>query len=118
MIGPDASRVRVRLELELGVRDEEHLLEQVVEVLLLLRGDVRELRRPAPLLRLQALLRQLGRRGRSRRRDVDLVDGDDDRHLAARACEIDSFVCGMTPSSAATTSTRCPSPSRRGRASP
>ena len=24
---------------------------------------------------------------------------------AARACEIDSFVCGMTPSSAATTST-------------
>ena len=36
---------------------------------------------------------------------VDLVDGDDDRHPAALAWLIASIVCGMTPSSAATTST-------------
>ena len=37
---------------------------------------------------------------------VDLVDRDDDRHVRrACACWIASTVCGMTPSSAATTST-------------
>ena len=37
---------------------------------------------------------------------VDLVDGDDDRDAGrARRGEIDSFVCGITPSSAATTRT-------------
>ena len=34
---------------------------------------------------------------------VDLVDRHDHRHPAARTWSIASFVCGMTPSSAATT---------------
>jgi hypothetical protein len=36
---------------------------------------------------------------------VDLVDRDHQRHPAAFACWIASIVCGITPSSAATTST-------------
>jgi hypothetical protein len=74
--------VWVRLQLELGVRNEEHLLEQVVEVLSLPRRDVRELRRAAPLLRLQALGRELGPYTRGIGvRNVDLVDRNDDRHV-------------------------------------
>ena len=74
--------LRVRLQLELGVGDEQHPLEQVVEVLLLLRGDLGELRRAAPLLRLQALGRELGLDAVGVRvGQVDLVHGDDDRHL-------------------------------------
>ena len=75
-------RVRVRRQLELCVRDEQHLLEQVVEVRLLLRGDVRELNVAAPVLGLQALGGEIGldpvwiRVGH-----VHLVDRDDDRHL-------------------------------------
>ena len=48
-------RARVRAQVELGVRDEEDLLEQVGDVVLLLRGDRGELRRPAPVLGLEAL---------------------------------------------------------------
>src|SRR4030095_16102621 len=51
---------RVCRHLEFGVRDEQNLLEQVVEVLGLLGGDVRELRRAAPLFWLEAIARQLG----------------------------------------------------------
>src|ERR671924_793066 len=72
----------VRLQLELGVGDEQHLLEQVVEVLLLLRGDVRELRRPAPVLGLEPLGGEVAAHPvRVRVGDVDLVDGDDDRDV-------------------------------------
>ena len=98
-------RPRVRGQLELRVGDEQDLLEQVVEVLVLLGGHLGELRRPIPRagdlgreLALDAIAVRVGK--------VDLVDGDDDRHLRrAGVREIDSFVCGMTPSSAATTST-------------
>ncbi len=104
---PRGLGLRVRLQLELGVGDEQHLLEQVVEVLLLLRGDLRELRRAAPLLRLEALGGELladTRSGFASGRSI-LFTATTIGTSAARACEIDSRVCGMTPSSAATTST-------------
>jgi hypothetical protein len=67
---------------ELGVGDEQHLLEQVVEILLLLGRDVGELRGSAPFLRLEILAGQVAADPvRVRVRDVDLVHGDDDRHL-------------------------------------
>ena len=47
--------VRVGLELELGVGDQQDALQQVVEVLALLGGDLGVLRRPAPLFRLKLL---------------------------------------------------------------
>ena len=73
--------VRIRGQLELGVRDEQHLLEQVVEVRLLLRGDVRELDGAAPVLGLQALGGEVGLDAvRVGVRHVHLVHGDDDRH--------------------------------------
>ncbi len=79
---PRGLGVRVRAQVELGVRDEQDLLEQVVEVLLLLRGDGGELRRPAPVLRLQPLRRELALHAVDVRvGDVHLVHGDDDRHL-------------------------------------
>ena len=82
MTTPDASAPRVRAQVELGVRDEQDPLEQVVEVRLLLRRDLRELRRASPLLGLEALRGQLAPHAvRVRVRDVDLVDRDDDRHL-------------------------------------
>ncbi len=74
-------RRRVRGQLELGVGDEQDLLEQDVEVELLLRRDLCELRRAAPLLGLQALGRELALDLVDVRvRQVDLVDGDHDRH--------------------------------------
>jgi hypothetical protein len=99
-------RLRVRLQLELGVRDEEHLLEQLVEVLLGLCGDVRELNLAAPILRLEPFGGEVARtRFGSRPGGRSCWSRDDDRDLGCRACEIDSRVWGMTPSSAATTST-------------
>ena len=47
--------VRVRAEVELGVRDEQDLLEQLLEVRLLLGRDGGELRVAAPVLGLEAL---------------------------------------------------------------
>ena len=83
---PRSLRLGVRLELELGVGDEQDLLEEIVEPLAGLGGDVGELRRPAPLLRLEPvrdeLLADLLRVGVGL---VDLVDGDDDRHLGGAA---------------------------------
>ena len=85
-------RVRVRGQLELGVRDEQHLLEQVVQIGLLLRRDVRELDVPAPVLRLQALGGQVGFDAvRVRIGHVHLVDGDHDRD-AGRARVRDRFL--------------------------
>src|SRR5262249_38991061 len=52
-------RFRVGLQHELRVRDEEDALKQVVEVLVLLRRDTCDLRRAAPLLRLQPFVREL-----------------------------------------------------------
>ena len=48
MIGPEASAFAFAVELELGVRDEEDLLEQVVDALAGLGRDVGELRRRRP----------------------------------------------------------------------
>ena len=74
--------IGVRAQVELGVRDEEDLLEQVVEVLLLLRRDRGELRRAAPVLRLEALGGELALHAVDVRvGHVHLVHGDDDRHL-------------------------------------
>ena len=105
---PGRLRARVRLELlELDVGDEQDLLEQLVEADARLRRDLRDLRRPAPLLGLEPLGRELAAaRGRgSRRARSTLLIATTIGTSAARAWEIDSFVCGMTPSSAATTST-------------
>jgi hypothetical protein len=51
------------------------------------------------------VLQQLGFHRPNRRRLVHLVDGDDDRHAGRLGVLMASIVCGMTPSSAATTST-------------
>ena len=72
----------IRRQHELCVRDEQHLLEQVVEVLLLSGGNVRELGRSTPLLGLEILVHEL--LADPRRVGaflVDLVHRDDDRHL-------------------------------------
>ena len=80
MIGPGCLGGRVRAQVELGVGDEQQLLEQLVEVELLLGGNLGELRRSAPLLRLQPFGCELGADAvEVRVRDVDLVDRDDDR---------------------------------------
>ena len=82
MIGPGRLGVRVGAQVELEVGDEQDLLEQLLEVLALLRRDLRDLRRPAPLLGLKALGREVGEHAVGiRAGKVDLVDGDDDRHL-------------------------------------
>ena len=74
--------LRIRRQLELCVGDEEHLLDELVEALLLLGRDVCVLGRPAPLLRLEVVVHELlpyaRRVGVG---PVDLVHGDDDRHL-------------------------------------
>ena len=83
---PGGLGVRVRLQHELGVGDEQDALQQVVEIRLRLGGDLGELRRAAPLLRLEVLGGELGADTvRVGVRQVDLVDGDDDRHLRPRA---------------------------------
>ncbi len=67
--------------LELEIRDEENLLEQRVEVRLRLGGDFRELRVPAPVLRVETFLRELALDAVDVRvGEIDLVDRDDDRH--------------------------------------
>ena len=90
----------------LDVRDEQDRLEQVVDALAGLRADGHERHVAAVLLDDDAALGELRldavRLGVGQ---VDLVERDDDRHLAARAWSIASTVWGMTPSSAATTST-------------
>ena len=80
----EAGRIRsaVRAQVELGVRDEQDALEEVVEVRLLLRGNLGELRGAAPVLGLEALCGELALDPvHVRVRDVDLVDRDDDRHF-------------------------------------
>ena len=60
----------------------------------------------APAPRIEALVRELAEHAVGIRvGQVDLVHGDDVGTSAARICEIDSRVCGITPSSAATTRT-------------
>ena len=82
MIGPGSLCFRVRGQLELGIRDEKDLLQELVEPLAVLRGNVRILRRAAPFLRLELLLDELlPNAGGIRAFRVDLVDGDHDRHL-------------------------------------
>ena len=107
MIGPEASAFGVARQLELGVGDEEDLLE---------RGR-RDPRRSWPRRRRTASSRPTppaGGRGAtsSWRTLVGLASGWSILFTAttigtsaARAWLIDSTVCGMTPSSAATTST-------------
>ncbi len=74
--------VRIRAQVELGVGDEEDALEQIVEVFLLLRRHARDLCRASPLLGLEPVGGEVGEHavgicvGQ-----VDLVDGDDDRHV-------------------------------------
>ena len=99
-------RVGVGLQLlELG--DEQDHLEQVVEALLGLRGDVDEDRVAAPVLGVEALLAQArcGRGPGWRPRLSILLTATRIGTSAARAWSIASTVCGMTPSSAATTMT-------------
>ena len=83
MIGPDASSVRVRGELELEVGDEQDLLEQLVEVR---RPASRRPARPAssrptPRAGGPGSARSASTRSGFAPGEVDLVDGDDDRHL-------------------------------------
>ena len=92
MTTPEASGVRVRAEVELRVRDEQDLLEEVAQVLLLLRRDGRELRRAAPVLGLEALGGELALHAVDVRvGHVHLVHGDDDRHLGG-ACVRDRLL--------------------------
>ena len=79
-------------------------LEQLVDALARARRDVDEHHVAAPFLGDHVLLAEIVAHAVGIRVVlVDLVDRDDDRHFAARACWIASIVCGMTPSSAATT---------------
>ena len=105
MTMPSAGAVRVGLQLEhFGLQQDR--LEQLVEVGVLQRRDLDVERLAAHRFDDDLVLQQLGADAlRVGVRLVDLVDGDDDRHPAALAWLIDSIVCGMTPSSAATTST-------------
>ena len=74
---------RVGAQVELGVGDEQDALEQIVEAFGLLRRDTRDLDVPAPLLRLQPFGRELAQHTVGVRvGKIDLVDGDDDRHLS------------------------------------
>ena len=82
MIGPEASAFGFARQDELEVGDEQDLLEQVVEVLALLGRDACDLRRAAPLLGLEALCGEVGEHPVGvRAGKVDLVHGDDDRHV-------------------------------------
>ena len=81
MTTPWAVGLRIGLELEDVGLQQQHL-EQLVEAGALLRGDVDEDRRPAPLLGLQPERRELGAHALGVGVGaVDLVDRDDDRHL-------------------------------------
>ena len=105
---PGRLSVRVRAQpLELEVGDEEHLLEELVEAGLLLRRDGGELRRRRPSPRAggprsasSALTLSWFASGRSILFTATTIGTS-----AARAWEMDSLVCGITPSSAATTRT-------------
>ena len=78
---PDRLALRVCLEL-LEVGDQVHHVEQVVEALARLRRDLHERDVAAVLLDHDVRLGQLGLDPiRVRVRLVDLVEGDDDRHL-------------------------------------
>src|SRR5512146_1512576 len=80
--GPGCLGVRVRAQVDEHLADDEDLLEQILEPLALLRGDAGDLDVAAPFGRLEALLRQLGEHAVGVRvGKVDLVDGDDDRHV-------------------------------------
>ena len=77
---PDALRFGLALS-SLNLGDQQHHLEQQLEVLLLLRRDFDHDGRAAPLLRRQAEIRELLLDAiRIGFRLVDLVDGDEDRH--------------------------------------
>ena len=79
---PRRVRLRVGLQLELGVGDEQDLLEQLVEPGLLPRRDARDLDVAAPLLGLEALGGEIAEHPVGVGvRQVDLVHRDDDRHL-------------------------------------
>ena len=107
MIGPDASALGFAFRLELGIRDERDPLQEVVQVLALLRGTPENCVVPSPLLepwRPSAARSDLIRSTFASGRSI-LLTATTIGTSAARACEIDSRVCGMTPSSAATTRT-------------
>src|SRR5215207_3780294 len=57
--GPRGLGIRVRRQLELGVGDEQHLLDELVETLLLLGRDICVLDRPTPLLWLEVVIHEL-----------------------------------------------------------
>src|SRR5690606_22503919 len=74
--------VRVGLQVQLGVRRQDDGLEELVDVEVLLRGDVHELDVTAVLLSHQAVLGELGAHLlRVSGRQVDLVDRHHDRHV-------------------------------------
>jgi hypothetical protein len=106
MIGPDASAFGLAVSSSSASATRSTFSSKVVEALALFGGDRGELGRAAPLLGLKVLGRQLGAHAVDVRvGQVDLVHGDHDRHLG-RACVRDRLlVCGITPSSAATTRT-------------
>src|SRR5712691_5515039 len=78
-----ARRRRIRVSLQLPqIRDQQNRFEQLLDALLLFRGDFHELRVAAPFSGHQAVFRQLPFRALQLRfRLVDLVDRHDDRHL-------------------------------------
>ena len=95
-----------RAQVERGVRRQQDRLEQLLDVGALLGGDVDEDGLAAVLLGHQVVLGELlADLRRVGALDVDLVDRDDDRYVGSLGVVSASMVCGMTPSSAATTST-------------
>ncbi len=104
----DALRVALlgRFQFKGGVGGQEHRFEQFRDADARLGGHVDEHGLPAVLLGDQAVLGQLlADLARVGVRQVGLVDRDHDGAPAALAWFRASTVCGMTPSSAATTST-------------
>lgn len=102
--GTTGVHVGVGAEVQLSVSREQHGFEQLVDVQVLLGGDVDEHGVATILFRDQAELGELAadllRVGTGH---IDLVDGHDDRHLGGLSVVDGLNGLGITPSSAATT---------------
>ena len=105
MIGPEASALGFAFSSSAASATRRIRSSRSSRPCALLRRDQRELRVAAPILGLQTLggevrLDPVG----VGVREVDLVHGDDDRHLGGARVR-STRVCGITESSAATTRT-------------
>jgi len=94
---------RIGLQVQHVGGQEDHL-QQIVDTGFLLGGDLHRHNVTTPVLDQETLVRELLLHAIEIDAGfVDLVDRDDHRHARCAAWCIASVVCGMTPSSAATT---------------